>query len=963
GGDFTSATNANGVATNASRVAKWDGTNWSALAGGVSATVRALAVSGTDLYVGGDFTSATNANGVATNASRVAKWDGTNWSAPAGGVNSKVIALAVSGTNLYVGGAFGSVTNGATRLPASSLAKLNLTTGQWSVYGGLDNQVNALALAGSTLYAGGLFTAATNGASAVSAYRIARLDLTTEQWSALGGGVNNTVTALAVSGADLFAGGIFSSVTNAEYSPLAASCIAKWDGTTWSALGSGADNVVRALAASDTDLYVGGDFTTAGRKICAYVAKAALVLAEPTTNTLASSRNPSTCGASVTFTSTVSPSAATGLVTFKDGATTLGTGTLSAGSATFVTNGLTAGSHSLTAEYAGDAIYAASISGVLTQTVNKLIPSVTWPTASAITYGQTLASSTLTGGASTPEGSFAFTTPATAPGAGTALQAVTFTPTDTTNYASVSDAVSVAVNPLPAVLTGSRLYDGTADAVFSILTVSNALAGDTVTLVSGTATLAAAFPGARALTSAGTLVLGGARGTNYTLTGASGLVTITSAPPNILLQPAGGVVAIDQSNGVSVTVTGTLPGYQWFKDGVLLVGQTNSSVSFASFQFTDSGSYRVVVTNALGLVLSLPALLSVPNAPLQAWGYNEFGQLGNGTTSSTNLPASVTSNVVAVAAGYAHSLLVKADGTLWGMGYNSNGQLGNGSTSDTNRPVSVTSNVVAVAAGYAHSLFVKADGTLWGMGYNSNGQLGNGSTTDTNQPVIVASNVVAVAAGDSHSLFVKADGTLWAMGYNSYGQLGDGSNSDTKRPVSVASNVVAVAAGFMHSLFVKTDGTLWGMGYNSNGQLGNGSTTDTNQPVIVASNVVAVAAGDSHSLFVKADGTLWAMGYNNFGQFGNGANAQINTLPVSVASNVVAVAAGRLHSLFVKADGTLWAMGRNAAGQLGNGSNSDTNRPVNVVGFSVASLGAMDMASHSLAVAAVLKSPATVTLT
>jgi hypothetical protein len=173
------------------------------------------------------------------------------------------------------------------------------------------------------------------------------------------------------------------------------------------------------------------------------------------------------------------------------------------------------------------------------------------------------------------------------------------------------------------------------------------------------------------------------------------------------------------------------------------------------------------------------------------------------------------------------------------MGRNSSGQLGDGSYSDTNRPVSVASNVVAVAAGYYHSLFVQADGTLWAMGYNSSGQLGDGSNTSTNRPVSVASNVVAVAAGSAHSLFVQADGTLWAMGRNSSGQLGDGSYSDTNRPVSVASNVVAVAAGQLHSVYVQADGTLWAMGYNYEGELGDGSNNDTNRPVAVSGLLVA----------------------------------------------------------------------------------------------------------------------------
>ena len=92
--------------------------------------------------------------------------------------------------------------------------------------------------------------------------------------------------------------------------------------------------------------------------------------------------------------------------------------------------------------------------GTVSVTVNKANSSVTvWPTASAITYGQTLASSSLTGGSSTPAGIFAFTTPSTAPAVGTASQGVTFTPTDTTNYNTATGTVSVTVNKASSSVT------------------------------------------------------------------------------------------------------------------------------------------------------------------------------------------------------------------------------------------------------------------------------------------------------------------------------------------------------------------------------------------------------------------------------------------------------------------------------------------------------------------------------
>ena len=129
------------------------------------------------------------------------------------------------------------------------------------------------------------------------------------------------------------------------------------------------------------------------------------------------------------------------------------------------------------------------------------------------------------------------------------------------------------------------------------------------------------------------------------------------------------------------------------------------------------------------------------------------------------------------------------------MGWNDYGQLGDGTTTDRHTPVTVTTEVAQVAAGEDHSLFVKTDGTLWAMGSNQEGQLGDDTTTDRTLPVEVATGVAKTAGGSRHSLFVKTDGTLWAMGDNAYGQLGDGTTTDRHTPVQMAAEVAQVAAG------------------------------------------------------------------------------------------------------------------------------------------------------------------------
>ena len=357
-----------------------------------------------------------------------------------------------------------------------------------------------------------------------------------------------------------------------------------------------------------------------------------------------------------------------------------------------------------------------------------------------------------------------------------------------------------------------------------------------------------------------------------------------------------------------------------------------------------------------GLVGGSAATASVAAAPATpwAWGYNGSGQLGNGTsTSYSAMPLQVSGlgGVTAIAAGASHSLAVKSDGTAWGWGFNFYGQLGNGTSGNgTNSatPVQVTglSGATAIAGGYAHSLAVKFDGTAWGWGLNSSGQLGNGTNTSSSTPLQVSgvTGVTAIAAGYAHSLAAKSDGTAWGWGLNNNGQLGNGTNASSTTPVQASglSGVTAVAsqAEANHSLAVKSDGTVWAWGLNNYGQLGNGTTSgSTPNPTAVQvsglSGVSAIAAGANHSLALKTDGTVWAWGYNATGQLGNGTTIN-SSIPVQVSglSEVTAIAAGSSHSLAVKSDGTAWAWGYNAWGQLGNGTTANSSTPVKVSGLS-----------------------------
>lgn len=339
------------------------------------------------------------------------------------------------------------------------------------------------------------------------------------------------------------------------------------------------------------------------------------------------------------------------------------------------------------------------------------------------------------------------------------------------------------------------------------------------------------------------------------------------------------------------------------------------------------------------------ALALRPDDTVWAWGYNWAGQLGEGTLTDRSTPIIIPglSGVTAVAAGDGHTVALKSDGTLWAWGRNENGQLGLGVRyRSVRRPMQVTgiSNVVAIAAGTAFTVALKADGTVWEWGMQCcEGFLGHANSSDVLAPKQVAgiSEVTAIAARNSQTFALKADGTVWAWGYNSYGSLGDGTTIERHSPVQVLglTDVTAIVTGGYHSFAWKSDGSIWAWGSNQAGQFGDGTQNSSYVPVEIPqlSDVAAIAAHNSYTMLLKTDGTVWTCGLSNFGsRLDDGSEPHYVPTQVPGLTDVVAVAAGLFFAAALQEDGTIWCWGDNEFGQLGDGTTFDSANPVQILG-------------------------------
>ncbi|MDP1884342.1 MAG: hypothetical protein Q8L10_03145 [Candidatus Moranbacteria bacterium] len=363
------------------------------------------------------------------------------------------------------------------------------------------------------------------------------------------------------------------------------------------------------------------------------------------------------------------------------------------------------------------------------------------------------------------------------------------------------------------------------------------------------------------------------------------------------------------------------------------------------------------------------------------WGFNDYGQLGNNTIIGTSEPVQVLgvggvgtlADITQITAGNNHTCALKNDGTAYCWGYNAYGQTGNGTTTVKYTPVQVKgvggvgtlTDVAQIAAGNNHTCAAKTDGTAYCWGYDGYGQIGDNTiTTRRTTPVQVLgvdgvgtlSDVSRIAGGAYHTCALKTDGTIFCWGGNESGQLGiNSTTANVLTPIQtlgiggagVLSDADRIAVGFAHTCVVKTDNSVLCWGNNSNGQLGDGSDVNRLVPVQVSgiggegllTDINQIIAGNYNTCALDNNGLAYCWGYNNYGQVGDGTTDD-TFFPVQIVgengvgnlTEVSRLAAGSFHTCAVKTDGSLYCWGHSGYGESGDYSSHTELLPVAVVG-------------------------------
>ena len=335
----------------------------------------------------------------------------------------------------------------------------------------------------------------------------------------------------------------------------------------------------------------------------------------------------------------------------------------------------------------------------------------------------------------------------------------------------------------------------------------------------------------------------------------------------------------------------------------------------------------------------------------EVWGFssNKFQKLSLPSniqlqTTPALLPIQ---NIIAVSFGRFHSLFLNYDGSVFSAGDGDRGELGLTASEFANRnnhiPTLISSlrDIVAISAGFSHSLFLDSNGNAFSCGYNKYGQLGLNHTEETSIPTLIRDlhNIVAISVGSCHSLCLDNEGKVWSFGSNKFGQLGLNDNFDRFKPQRIEDlptiEKISTRHGGSYTMMLDHEGIVWVCGHNYCGRLGLGDRLDRYKPIEIKNlpKILEISAGN-HSMILDENGEIWTCGYNSNGELG--LNDKINrNVPtkIQLVFRVSEIKAGYATTLMVDEEGNLWGCGSNYHGFLGLGEIKETLVPTRIEGI------------------------------
>jgi uncharacterized repeat protein (TIGR02543 family) len=377
-------------------------------------------------------------------------------------------------------------------------------------------------------------------------------------------------------------------------------------------------------------------------------------------------------------------------------------------------------------------------------------------------------------------------------------------------------------------------------------------------------------------------------------------------------------VSLSSSHSSALSPTGQV--FMWGSNGNGQLGDGTTTDRIVPTEITSAFSLEAgdqIISLSLG-VNSSSALSATGRVFM--WGFNDNGKLGDGTTTDRNIPTEITSRfslaegdpIISLSLGWYHSSALSATGRVFMWGYNGSfGLLGDGTTTSRNVPTEITSKfslsegdqIISLTIGWYHSSALTSTRRVFMWGSNGNGQLGDGTTTDRIVPTEITSYflpflwIISLSLGKNHSSALSATGRVFVWGNNYFGELGDGTTTDRYVPTEITSRflleesdqIISLSLGIYYSSALSATGRVFMWGNNEYGQLGDGTTTIKFVPTEITSafslaeggQIILLSLGAFHSSALSTTGQVFMWGNNEYGRLGDGTTTNRN-VPIMI---------------------------------------------------------------------------------